>query len=78
MCQKDNTARLKKYRRFLECIDHSFLAQVIEEPTKKDILLNLILMNKKVLVGDVKVGDSVGSSDCERVELRKREQRKKG
>jgi len=32
ICQRDNTAGHKQSRRFLECIDDSFLLQVIEGP----------------------------------------------
>lgn len=29
----------KKYQRLLKCIDDNFLAQVMEEPTRRDTLL---------------------------------------
>lgn len=58
-------------------MDDNLLAQVIEKPTKKGVLLDLILMNKEELDRGVKVGGSLGCSNCEIVELRKREQIKK-
>jgi len=44
--------------------------QVVEEPTRKGTLLDLVLTNKEGLVEDVKAGGSLGSSDHEMVELR--------
>ena len=44
--------------------------QVVEEPTRQDVLLDLILTNKEGLVEDVRVGVSLGRSDHEIVEFR--------
>ncbi|GAB0186162.1 mitochondrial enolase superfamily member 1 [Grus japonensis] len=41
----------KQSRRLLKCTDVNFLAQVIEEPTKGDALLDLIGTNKEELFG---------------------------
>ncbi|GAB0176868.1 hypothetical protein GRJ2_000152000 [Grus japonensis] len=59
ICRKDNTARDKQYRVFLESTDDKFLIQVIEEPTMRSAVLYLILTNKEGLLGDVKVKDSL-------------------
>ena len=44
--------------------------QVVEEPTRKGALLDLVLTNKEGLVEDVKVGGRLGCSDQEMVEFR--------
>ena len=61
-------AGLKKSR-CLECTEDNFLAQAIEDPTKKDAILDLI-RNKEELVGNLKVRGSLGCSDHEMVEFR--------
>jgi len=43
---------------------------VVEEPTRKGALLDLILTNKEGLVEDVKVGGRLGCSNHEMVEFR--------
>jgi len=43
---------------------------VVEEPTRKGALLDLVLTNKEGLVEDVKVGGRLGCSDHEMVEFR--------
>ncbi|GAB0206587.1 hypothetical protein GRJ2_003124300 [Grus japonensis] len=70
ICWKDNTARHAQSRRFLQSIDDNFLTQVVEEPTRRGVLLDLVLTNKEGLVEDVKVGGSLECSDHEMVELR--------
>ncbi|GAB0209097.1 hypothetical protein GRJ2_003375400 [Grus japonensis] len=70
ICWKGNTARHAQSRRFLQSTDDNFLTQVVEEPTRRGVLLDLVLTNKEGLVGDVKVGGSLGCSDHEMVEFR--------
>ncbi|PKU29906.1 rna-directed dna polymerase from mobile element jockey- hypothetical protein [Limosa lapponica baueri] len=70
ICWKDNTARHAQSRRFLQSIDDNFLTQMVEEPMRRGALLDLVLTNKEGLVGDVKVGGSLGCSDHEVVEFR--------
>ncbi|GAB0176076.1 hypothetical protein GRJ2_000072800 [Grus japonensis] len=67
---RDNTAGHKQSRRFLECIYDNFLLQVIEEPTRRGAMLDLILINKEELVGNVKLKGSLGCSDHEMVEFK--------
>jgi len=57
-------------RRFLQSIDDNFLMKTVEEPTRRGMLLDLVLTNKERLVEDVKVGGSLGCSDHEMVEFR--------
>ncbi|GAB0206503.1 hypothetical protein GRJ2_003115900 [Grus japonensis] len=70
ICWKGNRARHAQSRRFLQSTDDNFLTQVVEEPTRRGVLLDLVLMNKEGLVGDVKDGGSLGCSDHEMVEFR--------
>jgi len=62
-CWEDHTARHMQSRRFLQSINDNFLMQVVEEPTRRGALLDLVLTNKEGLVGDVKVGGRIGCSD---------------
>jgi len=64
--QEDHTARHKESRRFLQSIDDNFLMQVVEEPTRRGVLLDPVLTNKE----DVKVGGSFGCGDHEKAEFR--------
>ena len=66
---EDHTARQVQARRFLQSIDDNFLMQVVEEPTRKGTLLDLVLTNKEGLMEDVKVGGRLGCSDHEMVEF---------
>ena len=57
-------------RRFLQSINDNFLIQVVEEPTRKGALLDLVLTNKEGLVENVKAGGRLGCSNHEMVEFR--------
>ncbi|GAB0181788.1 mitochondrial enolase superfamily member 1 [Grus japonensis] len=58
-------------RRFLQSIDDNLLTQeVVEEPKRRGVLLELVLTKKERLVEDVKVGGSLGCNDHEMVEFR--------
>jgi len=67
---EDHTARLTQSRRFLQSTDDNFLMQVVEEPKRRGVLLDLLLMNKEGLAEDAKDGGSLGRSDHEMVEFR--------
>ena len=60
----------KQSRRFMECIDDKFLLQVIEKPTRRGVLLDLIHTSNEGLVGDMKVKGRLGCSDHKTAELR--------
>ncbi|KAF1424440.1 hypothetical protein FQV24_0004339, partial [Spheniscus mendiculus] len=62
ICWRDNTAGHKQSGRFLEC--------VVEEPTRRGAMLDLVLANKEGLVGNVKLRGSLGCSDHEMVEFK--------
>ncbi|GAB0188477.1 hypothetical protein GRJ2_001313000 [Grus japonensis] len=70
ICWRDNTARHKQCRRFLESIEDNFVLQVAEEPTRRGVMLDLVLTNKERLVGNVKLKGSLGCSDHEMVEFK--------
>ena len=70
ICWISNMARHARSRRFLQCVEDSFLMQVVEEPTRGGVLLDLILTNKEGLVKEVKVEGSLGCSDHEMVEFK--------
>lgn len=54
----------------MQCIDGNFLTQVVKEPMRRSVLLDLVLTNKEGLIGDVKSGGSLDCSDHEMVEIR--------
>jgi len=70
ICWKDHTARHTQSSRFLQSIDDNFLTQVVEEPMRRGVLLDLLLTNRAGQVEDVEVGGSLGCSDYEMVEFR--------
>jgi len=46
ICWSDYTARRKQPRRFLKSVNDNFPTQVIEEPIRRGIWLNLMLTKK--------------------------------
>ncbi|GAB0180838.1 hypothetical protein GRJ2_000549100 [Grus japonensis] len=70
ICWRDNTAGHKQSRRFLECVSDNFLLQVIEELMRRGAMLDLVLINKEGLVGNVNLKGSLGCSDHEMVEFK--------
>ncbi|GAB0184184.1 hypothetical protein GRJ2_000884000 [Grus japonensis] len=70
ICWKSNTAKRARSSRFLQGIDDNFLTQLVEEPTWREVLLDLVLTNKAGLVEDLKAGGSLGCSDHDMVEFR--------
>jgi len=47
ICWRDSTAGHKQSRKFPDCIGDNFLLQVIEEPTMRCAVLDLVLINKE-------------------------------
>ncbi|PKU28198.1 glycerol kinase [Limosa lapponica baueri] len=70
ICWKDNKARHKKSRKFLECVNDNFILQMAEEPMMRGAMLDIVLTNKEGLVGNVKLKGSLGCSDHEIVEFK--------
>ncbi|PKU43893.1 dtw domain-containing protein 2 [Limosa lapponica baueri] len=67
---RDNAAGHKQSRRFLECTDNNFLLQVMEQPTRRGAMLDLVLTNREGLVGNAKLQGSLGCSDREMMEFK--------
>jgi len=55
-CWKYNTAKRKQCRRFLQCVEETFLTLLVSEPTRGGASLDLLFTNRKGLVGEVVVG----------------------
>ncbi|KAJ7402270.1 rna-directed dna polymerase from mobile element jockey-like [Pitangus sulphuratus] len=69
ICWRNNTAKHKQSRRFMESIDDDLLSQVVEDHTRNGVLLDLMLTNRESLTGDVKTAGNLGCSDHEIVEF---------
>ncbi|GAB0190086.1 ras GTPase-activating protein 1-like [Grus japonensis] len=69
ICWKSSMVSCRQSRRLLECIEVNFLSQVIDSPTRGDALLDLMFTNASELIGDVKIGGSLGCSGHALVEL---------
>ncbi|KAK4830418.1 hypothetical protein QYF61_011042 [Mycteria americana] len=69
ICWKSSTESCRQSRRLLECIEDNFLSQVIDSPTRGDVILDLLVTNASELIGDVKIGGSLGCSDHALVEF---------
>jgi len=70
ICWEDHRARHMQSRSFLRSIDDNILMQAVEEPTRKGVLLDLVLTKKEGLVEDMRVGGSLGCSEHEMVKFR--------
>lgn len=68
ICWKDNTDRHKQLKNFLQNTGKNFLTKMGEDPTRRGVLLDLVLTEKEGLFGDVQVGSIIGCSDQEMVE----------
>ena len=65
-----HTAVMSRSWKFLKLVRGNFLSQVLSEPARKDALLDLLIMTREALVGDVMVGGCLGHSDHEMVEFK--------
>ena len=59
----------RQSRTFLESVQDNFLVQVINEPTRGEALLDLVLTNAEESTREVKIGGSLGCSDHALVEF---------
>lgn len=55
VCWRDNTAGHRQTRLFFKYSSISFLTQVIEDPLRKDALLDLIHTEMEEIIEDVKI-----------------------
>ncbi|GAB0206625.1 mitochondrial enolase superfamily member 1 [Grus japonensis] len=65
-----HTADTSRSRSFLKHLNDNFLVQVLKEPMRKGALLDLLLVNREGLVGEVAIGGRLGHSDHEVVEFK--------
>jgi len=63
VCWKDNPAERKTSRRFLGCVEETFLTQLMSEPARKGAPLGLLFVNREGFVGDVMAGGRLGHSN---------------
>ncbi|KAJ7412608.1 rna-directed dna polymerase from mobile element jockey-like [Pitangus sulphuratus] len=66
---ESSTESCRQSRRLLECMEDNFLSQVIESPTRGNVILDLLVTNASQLIGDIKIGGSLGCSDHALVEF---------
>ena len=45
ICWKSSMASCRQSRRLLKCIEDNFLSQVIDSPTRGDVILDLLVTN---------------------------------
>lgn len=50
VCWESNTAGCKESRRLLECMEATFLVQVLDKPARSEVLLDLLLTNVDELI----------------------------
>ena len=55
--------------KFLECIEDCFLIQMLDVPTRKEVLLDLLFTNRESLLCNISVSDSLGCSAHSIVEV---------
>lgn len=67
ICWMDNMAGHKQSWRILEWVNGNLLTQVTEKPTRRGVMLDLVLTNRVELVENVIVQGSLGYSDDEMV-----------
>ena len=59
----------KESRWFLDCMEDKFLTQLVSMQSRNCARLDLLLVNRKGLVCDVKVGSWLGHRDRELIEF---------
>ncbi|GAB0199184.1 mitochondrial enolase superfamily member 1 [Grus japonensis] len=69
VCWKYNTAEKKQSRRFLEHVEDNFLTQLVSEPTRGGVSLDLLFTSREGLTGDVVVGGHLGLSYHKMIEF---------
>jgi len=63
ICWKSSMLSCRQPRRHLECTGYDFLSQVIDCPTRRDAILDLLLTNANGLIDDIRIGGCLGCSD---------------
>ena len=70
ICWRACSASHPQSRNFHQCVDDNFLMQMVDEPTRRGVLLDFILTNKEGPIEAVKVEGSLSCSDHDVVEFR--------
>jgi len=70
ICQKSNTAGHQQLKRFLECTEGNFLSQLVQESTRKGVMIDLVLTNEKGLMSNVRIKGILDCSDHKMVEFK--------
>ena len=65
-----HTTDTSRPRSFLKHLHDNLLIQLLKEPTRKGALLDLLLVNREGLLGEVAIGGRLGHSDHEVVEFK--------
>ena len=61
--------RCRQSRRLLEFVEDNFLSQAIEDPTRGDAILDLLLTSANELIGDIRIGGCLGCSKHAMIEF---------
>ena len=69
ICWKSSRVSCRQSTKLLECTEDNFLSQVIDSPTQRDAILDLLTTNAGELIGDVRIGGSQGCRDHALVEV---------
>ena len=59
---KSSMVSCRQSSRLLQCIEDNFLSKVINNPTRGDVILDLLVTNASRLIDDIKTGVSLGCS----------------
>lgn len=62
VCRESHIAGSKQSRRLLECVEGKFLIQVLDNPARGQVLLDLVLTIAEELFKEVKTGGSLNCS----------------
>ncbi|KAM6104739.1 LOW QUALITY PROTEIN: ankyrin repeat domain-containing protein 31 [Pterocles gutturalis] len=69
ICWRSSMVSCMQSRRLLECTEDNFLTQVLDSPSRGVAILDLVVTNTSELIGDIKIGGSLGCSDHALVEF---------
>uniref|UniRef100_A0A803JG40 Reverse transcriptase domain-containing protein n=1 Tax=Xenopus tropicalis TaxID=8364 RepID=A0A803JG40_XENTR len=76
----NGVAKSEKASRFVNMLNDNFLFQAVQEPTRNDAILDLVISNNNELISNICVGEHLGNSDHNMVsfEIMLQRQRYKG
>uniref|UniRef100_A0A803KG92 Reverse transcriptase domain-containing protein n=1 Tax=Xenopus tropicalis TaxID=8364 RepID=A0A803KG92_XENTR len=59
----NGVAKSEKASRFVNMLNDNFLFQAVQEPTRNDAILDLVISNNNELISNICVGEHLGNSD---------------